>query len=43
MKAIEYALNDYLSKNEVLDNNIYWYEDIINNIIWEIIHYLPKL
>ena len=43
IKSIEYVLNDYLSKNEVFSNNIYWYENIINNIIWEIINYLPNL
>ena len=43
MKAIEYVLNVYLSKNKIFDDNIYWYEGIINNIIWEIIHYLPNL
>ena len=43
IKSIEYVLNDYLSKNEVFSDDIYWYENIINNIIWEIINYLPNL
>ena len=43
IKAIEYVLNDYLSKNSVYSNDIYWYERILNNIVWEIINYLPNL
>ena len=42
-KSIEYVLNNYLSKNDVYENDIYWYEEIINNIIWEIVNYLPNL
>ena len=43
IKAIEYVLNNYLSKNSVYDDDIYWYERILNNIVWEIINYLPNL
>ena len=42
-KSIEYMFNNYLSKNNVYNSNIYWYKNIINNIIWEIINYLPNL
>jgi hypothetical protein len=42
-KSIEYVLNDYLSKNEIYENNTYWYKDIINKKIWEIVNYLPNI
>ena len=42
-KSIEYVFNNYLSKNNVYDSNIYWYKNIINDVIWEIINYLPNL
>ena len=43
IKAIEYVLNDYLSKNSVYSNDIYWYKRILNDIVWGIINYLPNL
>ena len=43
IKAIEYALNNYLSKNSINDDDIYWYGRILNDTVWEIINYLPKL
>ena len=43
IKAIEYVLNDYLSKNSIYSDDIYWYKRILNNIVWEIINYLPNL
>ena len=41
--AIEYVLNNYLKKNEVFIDETDWYEDIINDLIWDIINYLPNL
>ena len=42
-KAIEYILNDYLSKNVVYSDNYNCYEIIIDNNVWDIINYLPNL
>ena len=42
-KAIEFVLNEYLSKNVVYDNDNSWYKIIIKNNFWEIINYLPNI
>jgi len=42
-KAIEYILNDYLSKNSVFSNDYHWYEKIIEDNCWEIINYLVNI
>ena len=42
-KAIEYSLNVFLSKNEIFNDNNYWYNIFIENNIWDIINYLPNL
>lgn len=42
-KSIEYVLNDYLNKNKIFSDNLYWYENIIENNFWEIINHLPEI
>jgi hypothetical protein len=42
-KSIEYVLNDYLNKNEIFNDNLNWYENIIKNNFWEIINHLPEI